>query len=142
MGHRTWHVKRSSTDSRSRTSLTIRPVHAPDARRRSAWQDLRSAASNGSAVPGEEGDLTPYQQAFQQQGTDHAREPTLAAAIVHWSVDDWRTVHDTPTGDTTLGVHVADLHTMDVCAGDRVNLTFYRPDVDRWEGADFLVCVE
>jgi glucoamylase len=70
------------------------------------------------------------------------RIETLAAAIVHWSVDDWRTAYDTPTSDTTLGVHVADLHTTDLCVGDRVNLTFYWPDVDRWEGADFLVGVK
>ena len=70
------------------------------------------------------------------------RIETLAAAIVHWSVDDWRTVHHSPTRDTTLGVHVADLHTMDLCPGDHLNLTFYWPDVDRWEGVDFLVCVE
>ena len=39
------------------------------------------------------------------------RVETLAPAVVHWSVDGWRTVHDTPTRDTTLGVHVADLET-------------------------------
>ena len=70
------------------------------------------------------------------------RIETLAAAIVHWSVDCWRTVHDTPTGDTTLGVHVADLHTMNVSSGDQVWLTFYWPAVGRWEEVDFLVYVE
>jgi len=70
------------------------------------------------------------------------RIETLAPAIVHWSVDDWCTVHDTPTADTTLGVHVADLHTTNERTGGRVNLTFYWPDVDRWEGVDFFVCVE
>ena len=34
------------------------------------------------------------------------RVETLAPAVVHWSVDGWRTVHDTATRDTTLGVHV------------------------------------
>jgi glucoamylase len=70
------------------------------------------------------------------------RIETLAPAIVHWSVDDWRTVHDTATGDTTLGVHVADLNTMNVCTGSRVSLTFYWPEVDRWEGCDFSVFVD
>ena len=70
------------------------------------------------------------------------RIETLAAAIVHWSVDDWCTVHDTPTSDTTLGVHVADLQTMDACTGGRVRLTFYWPDTGRWEASDFLVWVE
>jgi glucoamylase len=70
------------------------------------------------------------------------RIETLAPAIVHWSADDWVTVHDTPTIDTTLGVHVADLRTMTMGTGDHLTLTFYWPDFDRWEGADFLVCVE
>jgi glucoamylase len=70
------------------------------------------------------------------------RVETLAPAVVHWSVDDWQTVHDTPTRDTTLGVYVTDLETRHLSAGDRVSLTFYWPEVDRWEQVDFLVCIE
>jgi glucoamylase len=70
------------------------------------------------------------------------RVETLAAAVVHWSVDDWQSIHDTSTRDTTLGVHVADLQTLDLSTGSRVLLTFYWPDADRWEGVDFVVCVE
>jgi glucoamylase len=70
------------------------------------------------------------------------RVETLAPGIVHWSVDGWRSVQDTETRDTTLGVHVADLGTQHLCHGDRVDLTFYWPDEQRWEGIDFLVCVE
>ena len=50
------------------------------------------------------------------------RVETLAPALVHWSVDGWRTVHDIPTRDTTLGVHVADLETQGLRIGDRVDL--------------------
>jgi glucoamylase len=70
------------------------------------------------------------------------RVETLAPAIVHWSVDDWRTVYDTQTRDTTLGVYVADLGTRHLCRGDRVQLTFYWPEVEQWEEVDFLVCIE
>jgi glucoamylase len=71
------------------------------------------------------------------------RVETRAPAIVRWSVNDWRTVQDTPTHDTTLGVHVADLQTLDLRIGDRVDLTFYWPEADRWEGTDFFVaCLE
>jgi glucoamylase len=70
------------------------------------------------------------------------RIETLAPAIVHWSVDGWRTVHDTATRDTTLGVHVVDLDTMRLAVGDRVELTFYWPEAARWEGDDFWVCIE
>jgi glucoamylase len=70
------------------------------------------------------------------------RVETLAPAVVHWSIDGWRSVHDIATRDTTLGVHVLDLGTTRLSAGDRVHLTFYWPDAARWEGADFSVCIE
>ncbi|MGE0705351.1 MAG: glucan 1,4-alpha-glucosidase [Vicinamibacterales bacterium] len=70
------------------------------------------------------------------------RVETLAPAIVHWSADGWSTVHDTAARDTKLGVHVADLDTRHLRQGDRVDLTFYWPEADRWEGTDFLVGVE
>ncbi len=70
------------------------------------------------------------------------RVETLAPAVVHWSVDEWRTVHDTSTQDTTLGVHVSDLDTRDLRRGDRVHLTFYWPEADRWEGTDYVICIE
>jgi glucoamylase len=70
------------------------------------------------------------------------RVETLAPAVVHWSVDAWRTEHDTATRDTTIGVHVCDLGTRDLRPGDRLHLTFYWPEAERWEGADFLVCIE
>ena len=70
------------------------------------------------------------------------RVETLAPSVVHWSSDGWRTVHDTPTRDTTLGVHVADLQTLDVPIGDRIDLTFYWPEANRWEGEDFVLYVE
>jgi glucoamylase len=70
------------------------------------------------------------------------RVETRAPAVVHWSLDGWRSVHDTPTRDTTLGVHVADLQTLDLRVGDHVDLTFNWPEARRWEGTDFVVWVE
>jgi glucoamylase len=70
------------------------------------------------------------------------RVETLVPALVHWSVDGWRTIHDIDTRDTTLGVHVVDLPTSALRVGDRVDFTFHWPEVNRWEGTDFFVCVE
>jgi glucoamylase len=70
------------------------------------------------------------------------RVETLDAAVIHWSADRWRTVHDTVARDTTLGVHVADLATLHLAGGERVDFTFYWPAADRWEGVDFVVLVE
>lgn len=63
-------------------------------------------------------------------------------AIVHWSNDAWHTVQDTPTRDTTLGVHVVDLPTDPLTPGDGVVFTFYWPGQDRWESIDYTVQVE
>ncbi|HZB95318.1 MAG TPA: glucan 1,4-alpha-glucosidase [Herpetosiphonaceae bacterium] len=65
-----------------------------------------------------------------------------APAIVHWSADGWKTTHDTPTWPTGLGVHVADLPTERLSAGETVTFTFHWTEVDRWEGTDFEVKIE
>lgn len=65
------------------------------------------------------------------------RIETLAPARVHWSSDDWRTVVDTDSRDTGLGLHVVDLPTSRLPAGSTIRFTFYWPDARRWEGTDF-----
>ena len=70
------------------------------------------------------------------------RVEALAKAIVHWSVNGWATVRDTATLDTMLGVHLVDLPTTTLRAGERIDFTFYWPEANRWEGTDFFVCVE
>jgi glucoamylase len=69
------------------------------------------------------------------------RIETLEPAIVHWSADDWRTVLDSETRDTGLGIHVADLPTDALAQGDLVRFTFRWTRVDRWEGVDFAIAV-
>jgi glucoamylase len=70
------------------------------------------------------------------------RVETLAPARVHWSADAWRHTHDTPTRDTGLGVHYADLATGALPAASTVRFTFYWPEAGCWEGEDFPVEVE
>ena len=75
----------------------------------------------------QDGHVTPRHLALQQQGAHDAGRQNAArrdagAGVVHWSVDGWRTVHDTATRDTTLGVHVVDLPTTRLRTGDRVDL--------------------
>ncbi len=69
------------------------------------------------------------------------RLEVLAPAVVHWSPDGWRTIQDTKTVDTGLGVHVADLATTRLRAGSAVSFTFYWPEAGHWEGANFSVIV-
>jgi len=67
------------------------------------------------------------------------RIQSLAPALVHWSVDEWRSVTDAKTHDTGLGVFVADLPTDKMKEGTVLRFTFYWPAAGRWEGTDFAV---
>ncbi len=62
-------------------------------------------------------------------------------AVVHWTVDQWDTAHDTRTTPDN-GVHVADLPTASLKNGTRIQFTFFWPEVNRWEGEDFELIVE
>jgi glucoamylase len=63
----------------------------------------------------------------------------LARAVVHWSVDGWQTIQDTPTADTRLGVYVSDVPVQGLPPGTRIDFTIFRPEAGRWEGVDFAV---
>lgn len=67
------------------------------------------------------------------------RIETLAAAVIHWSGDDWKTVADATTHDAGLGIYVADLPTGDLIEGNQVRFTLYWPDARHWQGTDFIV---
>jgi glucoamylase len=66
----------------------------------------------------------------------------LAPAIVHWSLDNWKTVTDTPSRDTKLGVHVTDLPTETLPVGQAIVFTFRWITDNRWEDANYSVVVE
>ena len=68
------------------------------------------------------------------------RIEVLAAALIHWSADGWRTTADVATTDTHLGVHWADVRTAQLAEGTIIRFTFYWRDAARWEGEDFA-CV-
>ncbi len=69
------------------------------------------------------------------------RVEVLAPAEIHWSRDGWRNVHDTPTQDTGMGVHYADLDTSALAAGSEVVFTMRWSTANRWEGTDYRVAI-
>jgi glucoamylase len=69
------------------------------------------------------------------------RVELLAAATVHWSMDAWRTVHDTPTRDSGFGIHFTDLDAAGVPGGGEVVFTIRWTGEDRWEGVDYRLAV-
>jgi glucoamylase len=69
------------------------------------------------------------------------RIETLAPAIIHWSSDDWKTIHDVTAREAVLGMHIADLETKTLPEGRNVKFTVYWPDAEHWQGEDFTVRV-
>jgi glucoamylase len=65
----------------------------------------------------------------------------LSPARVHWSIDNWKTSHDTDTRDTGLGTHILDLPTASLPVGGEAVFSFFWPNENRWEGTDFRVTV-
>jgi glucoamylase len=69
------------------------------------------------------------------------RLEVLAQAKVRWSINGWRTVQDSVTQDTGLGVFYADLLTNDVPEGGMATFTFYWVESGKWENTDYCVTV-
>ncbi len=62
------------------------------------------------------------------------------AATIVWTTDGWSTTRETPTLDSTLGVHFADLETGSLAAGSEVEFATHFLDGD-WEGQNQRVHV-
>ncbi len=65
----------------------------------------------------------------------------LNPALVHWSIDGWKSSQDTNTRDTGLGLYILDLPTASLPSGSQIVFTFYWTQEQRWEGKDYTVTV-
>ena len=61
-------------------------------------------------------------------------------AVLHWSDDEWRSAHDTPTTPVGLGIHAAELPTAALAGGSRIRFT-WRRESGSWRGQDYAVSV-
>jgi glucoamylase len=69
------------------------------------------------------------------------RIETMAKAVIHWSDDDWKTVHDTSDNNFLLGIHFTDLPVKSLPPGKQIKFTFFWSEDNRWEGTDFMILV-
>ncbi len=64
-----------------------------------------------------------------------------APGHVRWGFNGWQSIMDQPTMPNSLGLHMLDIDTSRLTAGETVDFTFrFAPD-DRWVGIDFHVAV-
>jgi glucoamylase len=66
----------------------------------------------------------------------------LNPALVRWSIDNWKSAHDTNARDTGLRIYTLDLPTASLPPGNKIAFTFYWPLENRWEGENYEVAVE
>lgn len=66
---------------------------------------------------------------------------TYEPCIVHWSLDGWKTVQDTATWDTGLGLHLAELPTQSLRSG-QVDFTIRQIDAGLWSGNNYTIELE
>jgi glucoamylase len=64
------------------------------------------------------------------------------AFSLHWSPDGWKTIHDTASKDTGVGMHILDVDITTLKAGESIKFTFYWLEHGNWEGRDFEVKVK
>jgi glucoamylase len=63
------------------------------------------------------------------------------AAVVRWAVNSWDSPANVATRESGLGIHVVDLDTRRLKAGERILFTFRVAAGDQWAGADFEVAI-
>ncbi|MBU6457481.1 MAG: glucan 1,4-alpha-glucosidase [Bradyrhizobium sp.] len=65
----------------------------------------------------------------------------LEPAQVHWSIDNWKTVLDSPAVATGLGTYIFDLPDGALSGEGTVRFTMFWRQQNRWEGTNFEVAV-
>jgi glucoamylase len=68
------------------------------------------------------------------------RVQASSSFVLHWSNDEWKTVHDTTSTPTGVGIEFADIQVARTQTAP-VLFTFYWPQDSNWEGQNFAVAV-
>jgi glucoamylase len=65
-----------------------------------------------------------------------------ASATVRWTSNNWETMQDVKTKDSTVGNHYIDLPVSSLDHDQKIIFTFYWHDSDTWEKKDYTVSIE
>ncbi len=86
------------------------------------------------------GDLATADLQFQRRCWDRVFHWQSCLVYPGWTLDGWRTIQDSPSVDTGLGIHY-----FDICVPNRqrgpVRFTFFWLESREWEGRDYQVGV-
>ncbi len=65
----------------------------------------------------------------------------IAAARLHWTIDEWKNVHDVELFDDGLGIYSHEFAPEELKAGETLKFTFYWTEAAHWEGRDFSIAI-
>jgi glucoamylase len=66
----------------------------------------------------------------------------MDAAVVRWSIDDWKSSSDTDSKESGWNLQYVDLPSEKLPSGRHLVFTFFWKNEGRWEGQDYQVAVE
>jgi glucoamylase len=67
------------------------------------------------------------------------RVELLEPARMHWTVDGWKSAHDSQDWDSGLGMYVIDIPSSDLPSGSSLEFTFFWPSTGLWEGNNYQI---
>lgn len=84
----------------------------------------------------------PNRHARFMQANEVLRVLGNAAFTLHWSIDDWKTVHDSGSTQNSLQINYVDLNDVVLATGTSIRFTFLWTESQHWEGRDYLITVK
>ena len=79
-------------------------------------------------------DESPGSAAFPREAL--LRVQASSPFVLHWSNDEWKTVQDTTSTPTSLGIEFVDIQVAAAHRLRRCVFTFYWPQDSNWQGAE------
>lgn len=75
------------------------------------------------------------------RSSQRLRLELIAAARLHWTSDEWKTVNDVDLFDDGLGIYSHEFAPEELKAGETLKFTFYWTEAAHWEGRDFSITI-
>ncbi len=75
------------------------------------------------------------------RSSQRLRLELIAAARLHWTSDEWKTVNDVDLFDDGLGIYSHEFSPDELKAGATLKFTFYWTEAAHWEGRDFSIAI-
>jgi len=63
-------------------------------------------------------------------------------SLVRWGIDNWQSIRNLPTRDSGIGLHIAEVDTSRLPAGESIEFTYRRNSDGVWAGRNYKVMID